>query len=447
MSQKKNYCKICRVWTGGHKQQIIKHEEGRAHIENKERGITDARERAKLKGQDEDSVADQLAEIERKAAAMAADPFACPGAPSAVGQQNRGAGGGGGGGAASAGADAQRLAQAAEKRKIEETIAEAKRPKIAEDPVAAAWTKHVDPNSKVNYYYNSLTKESSWTVPAGYVEPTTTLSSSTSPWTSGTDPTSGHTYYYNSITKESRWERPPDFDTPTAVAPPVATPAPAAAVAPVPAAVTASPVADAQPGELGIWARKAPAAIGPADAPVATGDSPWVVVTDPNSGHIYYFNKTTQTSVWEKPPDLAVDVTRPPPPPAGKPPPPPRKPLDLPGGSEAGIIGEWEEVTTTQSQWTAGTILAKAPNEPDSDEEYEAKSDAIAMKHLVSQRGAWMDEDYERHAKEVIDKKSSSGVAGEKLSFSMNKATADGKKVNKSNIRKRDDAEEDARCV
>jgi hypothetical protein len=39
VSQKKHFCKICRVWTGGHIRQITKHEEGRLHIENKERGI------------------------------------------------------------------------------------------------------------------------------------------------------------------------------------------------------------------------------------------------------------------------------------------------------------------------------------------------------------------------------------------------------------------------
>lgn len=482
VSQAKNWCKICRVWTGGHKSQILKHEGGRAHIENEERGIIDAQKRNKARNAEEKDVKDQLAEIERKAlAAMAAD--AAPPPPQA--QFCAGANQFAGGGATDT--------RDAEKRRIEEVVSAAKKRKT-DDPVTLAWTRHVDPTSKTSYYYNTITKASSWVVPEGFVEPTPEPaaarppdgpSANGSPWTASTDPTSGCQYYYNSVTKESSWTRPANFTVAdSATSAPLIASTAARIAEPAAADTSAAPstswlhgesssgTSAVAVGEVSYTSRSKAAEkmreqqllmkeqreagqainLAPPAAPVRasppttatpaaaggpTGNTLWVVCTDPTTGHIYYFNTATKGSTWDAPPDLGVDLSAPPPPPSKKPPPPPDRSTHTSRSSSVGEVGGWEEVKAEDSMWKQNT-----DREPDSDEEKEV--DALtAMKNLTMHRGGNMDEDYERHQKEAFIKDSSSGSggAGGKLSFRMTGS----KKA--AGIRKRDDPEEDARCV
>lgn len=426
MSQAKHWCTICRVWTGGHKRQIEKHEGGRAHIENKERNIKDAADREKGRKCSEKEFQDELAEIERKAlAAMAADarPPPQPGGHGKAAPPDRNA----------------------EKRHIEDVLAAAKKRKI--DPIAAAWTRHVDPNSKVNYYYNTITKESSWEVPAGFVEPEAETSpaqsapvdgpsANGSPWTATTDPNSGCQYFYNSVTQESTWEKPADYEHPVAGS--NASEAAATICQPWPRGGGAASAGGTSAADSVAAASATPASGASAPAPNApgaatSGGSPWVVVTDPDTGQVYYFNMQTKASQWDMPPDLGVDLS--------KPPPPPKKPPGPPAGRSGRETtstdpGGWQEVTSENSMWNATT---KNANEPDSDED-PAQDPVIALKYLTMQRGAWMDEDYERHEKEIIQKESSKVSNPKQMSFPLNRKKATG-------IRKRDDPEEDARCV
>lgn len=443
VSQAKNWCKICRVWTGGHRQQIIKHETGRAHIENEAKGIKDCRERAKEKEKEEKSVLDQLAEIERKAAAaMAAEALPPPPRAGSAVQQP----------AATSGAaimDA-RLEQEAHKRRIEEVIAAAKKRKI--DPHAAAWTKHTDPNSKVVYYYNTVTTESSWERPAGFVEPVAGAeaavaarqdgpSAAGSPWMACTDPNSGCQYYYNSVTKESSWERPADFDSAAAAAIAevgasassvgAAAAAQAAAAVSQPTHCVTAPVAAAVAAPAAVATTPAsPSAVGPAPA----AGSPWVVCTDPTSGHVYYFNQVTKTSSWDVPADLGVDLSKPPPPPSSNPPPPPARSGTSAAAAGAAAVGGWREVQPEESAWKP----SENAQERDSDEE-PALDPVIAMKYLTMRRGAWMDEDYERHEKEMEPITCSTHSTGKTQSFPLNRKKASGIRKNRE--------DDDARCV
>jgi len=79
-------------------------------------------------------------------------------------------------------------------------------------------------------------------------------------WVEAADPKSGRTYFYNKLTKKTQWTRPAELEAGTAAAAPDGAPAAAAA---------------------------------------AGGQNPediaanWREATDPKSGRVYYFCKTT----------------------------------------------------------------------------------------------------------------------------------------------------------
>jgi pre-mRNA-processing factor 40 len=83
-----------------------------------------------------------------------------------------------------------------------------------------AWTEHAAPNSTTKYYYNAITKESTYTKPDCLVKkvkdmhinetetPKQQLRNQTT-WAEYTDASSGKTYYSNGIT--TTWERPAEM--------------------------------------------------------------------------------------------------------------------------------------------------------------------------------------------------------------------------------------------
>ncbi|GAB0089817.1 pre-mRNA-processing factor 40 homolog A [Sergentomyia squamirostris] len=87
---------------------------------------------------------------------------------------------------------------------------------FAQDPAIAAaagivpceWTAHKSPDGRT-YYYNSVTKQSSWEKPDELKTPTEKLLSSC-PWKEYQSD-QGKIYYHNVNTKESRWEAPPEY--------------------------------------------------------------------------------------------------------------------------------------------------------------------------------------------------------------------------------------------
>lgn len=92
-----------------------------------------------------------------------------------------------------------------------------------ESPLPEGWTEVVDKKSGKKYYYNKITKKTSWRKPAeGASTPGSTGTASpaaeeeeaaaASPlpegWTELVDKKSGRKYYYNKITKETSWHIP-----------------------------------------------------------------------------------------------------------------------------------------------------------------------------------------------------------------------------------------------
>uniref|UniRef100_A0A1B0C8A0 Putative spliceosomal protein fbp11/splicing factor prp40 n=1 Tax=Lutzomyia longipalpis TaxID=7200 RepID=A0A1B0C8A0_LUTLO len=74
--------------------------------------------------------------------------------------------------------------------------------------VACEWTAHKSPDGRT-YYYNSVTKQSSWEKPDELKTPAEKLLSSC-PWKEYQSD-QGKVYYHNVNTKESRWEAPPEY--------------------------------------------------------------------------------------------------------------------------------------------------------------------------------------------------------------------------------------------
>lgn len=70
------------------------------------------------------------------------------------------------------------------------------------------WSEHKSPDGRV-YYYNSITKQSSWEKPDELKTPTERLLSAC-PWKEYTSD-SGKVYYYNTATKESKWTAPQEY--------------------------------------------------------------------------------------------------------------------------------------------------------------------------------------------------------------------------------------------
>jgi hypothetical protein len=141
----------------------------------------------------------------------------------------------------------------------------------SDDPeaVAANWAESKDPKSGKPYYYNKVTKKTSWARPAcmaAAAEAATTSPSSAGPpalpataaatpataapsaagaWQEAKDPNSGRSYWYNKQTKETTWKDP---NAAAAGAAATTTPPPAAAAAAAPAAASASSVSSAAAG-------------------------------------------------------------------------------------------------------------------------------------------------------------------------------------------------------
>lgn len=79
------------------------------------------------------------------------------------------------------------------------------------EQIDKAWTEHTAPNA-MKYYYNGITKESTYNRPSALTRATTNVSESK--WVAYTDATTGKIYYSNGT--KTTWEKPEGFQEPPA---------------------------------------------------------------------------------------------------------------------------------------------------------------------------------------------------------------------------------------
>jgi hypothetical protein len=160
------------------------------------------------------------------------------------------------------------------------------------------WVSAVDPGSGATYYLHTVTQESSWTVPEGFIEggasyeyeyeyaaadvvADSDTAAGTAVWEERVDEGSGAVYYFNAATQEARWEQP-----------------------------AAESVED----------------------PDAAASN-WSLQTDPASGISYYLNTVTELSTWDMPTCMLVKE------PAAAEEPPPGRPRGLSAAVQLPKIG------------------------------------------------------------------------------------------------------------
>mmetsp|Transcript_46142 Transcript_46142/g.128362 ORF Transcript_46142/g.128362 Transcript_46142/m.128362 type:complete len:366 (+) Transcript_46142:162-1259(+) len=184
------------------------------------------------------------------------------------------------------------------------------------------WTENMDPTSGRVYYFNAVTGVSSWDRPqpeeplkletvTGQLEQQADQPASLpKDWTEHTDSSSGRKFFFNTVTKESSWEKPAvaGMALPTTANQPRASPLASSSLSVTTtqlAASSASPTpAQTQPRlSLDRFATKPPAH--------AQQQLPndWTEHTDSSSGRKFFFNTVTKESSWERP--VAADAASP----------------------------------------------------------------------------------------------------------------------------------------
>lgn len=149
------------------------------------------------------------------------------------------------------------------------------------------------------FYYNSRTKETTWSKPAAMMQPAAAaaplgIGGLAEGWTENVDPGSGKAFYFNKTTNESRWERP-------AAALPAALPAAvmggAVDITGLKQDIEAAlkPYHDAMVAQC---VQLCEARLKGGGAALPPG---WAEHDDPGSGKKFYYNASTQETRWERP--------------------------------------------------------------------------------------------------------------------------------------------------
>ena len=144
----------------------------------------------------------------------------------------------------------------------------------------SSWTEIYDEAYQKTYYYNSVTGETSWDVPADYYPPATSSdatsagATSSGDWVPVYDEANQKYYYHNQATGETSWDPPANYSDPSS-----------SSTADGQAVITEAPVQSTLPEQ-------------------------WTEMYDEGNQRYYYYNSATGETSWDMPVsiDLAQDA-------------------------------------------------------------------------------------------------------------------------------------------
>lgn len=200
-SQPRKFCQYCKCWIADNKPSVEFHERGKNHKENVAAKIQEIKKKSVAKAKQEQKMSKDFAKMEEAALKAYEEDL------------KRLAGHTSGESVCSAKAPAEAPARKQKKQKPS-----AVKPRSdSSSSRTQAWVSGTTADGLL-YYYNTLTAESQWEKPDGFVDECVSSStrqtqeSSGSAWMEAVSP-DGFTYYYNTESGESSWEKPEELSS------------------------------------------------------------------------------------------------------------------------------------------------------------------------------------------------------------------------------------------
>ncbi|XP_051914985.1 WW domain-binding protein 4 [Hippocampus zosterae] len=206
-SQPRKFCQYCKCWIADNKPSIEFHERGKNHKENVAAKISEIKKKSVQKAKQEDRMSKQFAAMEEAALKayqedlkrMEMDSGTGPCVQTTVLPQPK--------------APPVVLCEPPPHKKYQKKTEKPKKSSGEQNRTqSVCWVEGRTDDGHV-YYYNTVTGDSQWDRPEGFmtgsyfVQHGQHKNSSGSAWMEGVSP-EGYTYWYHTETGESRWEKP-----------------------------------------------------------------------------------------------------------------------------------------------------------------------------------------------------------------------------------------------